>query len=257
MNLGDNEILECYIGDSAIDEAYLGEELVFSSGPFVGLRISPKTIGFSPITLTKTIKVKASEAWSMTLPAWVSASQTTGDTGDTIITLTTTAQAAATADTITVTSANFSASANVSYTISYWTFVTSSSFDRSLPLTKLRFHMNNIPAGTPRLGATEGAVSELPNKNTDGNYSGTYDQPTYGYPRYHKFNMVYNGGQYLNEFNHTITTETKINTLPEIESGVFEWTFGGVLYWSGMEQLTSPVYTNGNLIEVFVDFSAV
>lgn len=117
--------------------------------------------------------------------------------------------------------------------------------------------MNNIPAGTPSLGATEGAVSELPNKNTDGSYAGNYDQPTYGYPRYHKFNMVYSGGRYLNDFTHTKTTERKINTLPEIESGVFEWTFGGVLYWSGMQDLTSPVYTNGNLIEVFVDFSAV
>ena len=115
MNLGNDEILECYIGSDAITEAYLGEDLVFSSGPFQGLKISPRSISFNSESLTANLKIKSSESWAMTLPDWVGASSTTGDSGETIITLTATAQTANTQGTIVVDSANYSASVNVNF----------------------------------------------------------------------------------------------------------------------------------------------
>lgn len=115
--LGYNEVTEVYLGDNAINEAYLGDILVFSTGPFVGLKVTPKTVNFAAATLSATIRIKSSEAWSMTLPAWISASQTTGDTGTTSVTLTATPQTGDTADTITVSTANFSASATANYMI--------------------------------------------------------------------------------------------------------------------------------------------
>ena len=115
MYLGENEILECYIGDTAITEAYLGEELVFSSGPFVGLKM-PKNINFTPTKLENTIKVKASESWSFTtIPTGFTVSPTTGDSGVTLVTVTTSAYTASTTETLVATSANYIASATCNY----------------------------------------------------------------------------------------------------------------------------------------------
>lgn len=113
--LGENEVTEVYLGEHKINEAYLGEVLVYSSGPFIGLKLSPNDISFNPASLSSELKVKSSEAWSMTLPAWISASQTTGDSGETVITLTATTQTATTTGTVSVTTTNYSASADVTY----------------------------------------------------------------------------------------------------------------------------------------------
>lgn len=113
--LGGDEVGECYIGDGAVTEAYLGEDLVFSTGPFVGLKVSPKSLNFNENNLTASIKVKASESWTMTTPAWVTASTLTGDTGETIVTLTATTQTAATSDIISIASTSFSASVSTNY----------------------------------------------------------------------------------------------------------------------------------------------
>lgn len=113
--LGGDEITEIYLGDDTINEAYLGEDLVFSTGPFEGLKVSPKSVKFSSGSLTSSIKVKSSEQWTMTTPAWISASPSTGDTGETIVTLTATAQTATTIDTIDIDSANYSLSISASY----------------------------------------------------------------------------------------------------------------------------------------------
>lgn len=117
MNLGNDEILECYIGSDAITEAYLGEDLVFSSGPFQGIKVSPKTISFNSGSLLRTCKVKASESWTMTVPAWLTASTLTGDTGETVVSLSTTAMTAATSGTIEVVSTNYTASTLVNYSV--------------------------------------------------------------------------------------------------------------------------------------------
>lgn len=115
MVLGNDEILECYIGSDPITEAYLGEDLVFSSGPFEGLKAIPSSIAFNSGALTKTVKVKSSESWSITsLPSWLTVSTLTGDTGETIVSLTASTQTV-TADTITIESANYSASVDAAY----------------------------------------------------------------------------------------------------------------------------------------------
>ena len=114
LYLGADEINEIYLGADAITEAYLGDVLVFSSGPFVGLKITPSTISFNSASLTGEVKVKSSEAWTMTLPSWLTASVITGGTGETIVTLTASAQTA-TGGTISVTSANYSASTSAVY----------------------------------------------------------------------------------------------------------------------------------------------
>ena len=134
-----------------------------------------------------------------------------------------------------------------------WEFIDSSNYDRSKGITKCRFYMGNIPAGTPRYSATEGCFSELPNKDTDGTYCGNLDQETYGYPRYHKFNMVYNRGKYTKSWSHNDTTEYNITGLTQVETGVYELELDGTAYWSGVESgASSPIYTEGNLVEVFV-----
>lgn len=115
LYLGANEVGEIYLGDYSINEAYLGEELVFSSGPFQGLKIIPKSISFNSGALTRSCKVKSSEPWSMTIPSWVTASTLTGNSGETIVSLSTTAQTAATSGSIVVTTANYSASASCDY----------------------------------------------------------------------------------------------------------------------------------------------
>ena len=130
-----------------------------------------------------------------------------------------------------------------------WMFITSG-FNRSLPITKVRYYMKNVPAGTARLGATEGGFCECPNINIDGNSPASYDQEAYCYPRYHKFNMVYGGGKYTNGS----TTELDITALTEVETGVYELTFDKTVYWGGVERnATTPIYSNGNLIEVCVE----
>lgn len=127
MNLGNDEIFECYIGSEAISEAYLGEDLVFSTGPFVGLKMFPKTMKFMDKAIntgdTFNLSVKSSEDWTLTTDAdWFTLSPTTGlGTGEkTIITLTVTSKPSAeTTNTITCTSANYSASTSTLYKIGY------------------------------------------------------------------------------------------------------------------------------------------
>lgn len=127
MNLGNDEIFECYIGSDAVSEAYLGEDLVFSTGPFVGLKMFPKTMKFMDKAIntgdTFNLSVKSSEDWTLTTDAdWFTLSPTTGlGTGEkTIITLTVTSKPSAeTINTITCTSANYSASTSTLYKIGY------------------------------------------------------------------------------------------------------------------------------------------
>lgn len=68
LYLGDNQIPTAnaiYLGDAGVNTIYLGEEIVYSSGPFVGLKAT-KTLSFNPNQLTGTLKIKSSENWSLT-----------------------------------------------------------------------------------------------------------------------------------------------------------------------------------------------
>lgn len=115
--LGGDEVTDCYVGGDAVVEAYLGEDLVYSSGPFQGITIIPKTISFNSGLLLRTCKIKASESWTMTVPAWLTASTLTGNTGETVVSLSTTAMTAATSGTIEVVSTNYTASTLVKYSV--------------------------------------------------------------------------------------------------------------------------------------------
>ena len=113
--LGSSECTEIYLGASAVSEAYLGTVLVYSSGPFQGLKMKPSLLYFTPTTLSNDVTVKSSENWTLTAPSWITASTLTGGTGETTVTLTTTAQTAATSGTVVVTTANYSAETTCSY----------------------------------------------------------------------------------------------------------------------------------------------
>lgn len=114
--LGDFEISEMYLGETAITEAYLGDVLVFSTGPFNGMKVTPTELTFNTSRTSGSTKVKCSEYWEITsLPSWLSASTTSGDSGETIVTFENISQSADTADTITFESANYSEDVDVSY----------------------------------------------------------------------------------------------------------------------------------------------
>lgn len=116
LYLGGNEITELFLGLDGINEAYLGDVLVFSSGPFMGLKVRPTEVSFNSSSLSGETTVKASEPWSITsAPAWVTYSPSTGDSGETIVTFTTTALTAATTGTVEFVSANYSASVVTAY----------------------------------------------------------------------------------------------------------------------------------------------
>lgn len=127
MYLGEDEILECFIGDSAITEAYLGEDLVFSSGPFSGLKLSPRDIEFMAATAsagtTAKLYVKSSEPWTLTTDAdWFSMSPLTGVGTSNKEEVTITIISAPTADTtnvISCTTTSFSASSEIVFKLGY------------------------------------------------------------------------------------------------------------------------------------------
>lgn len=251
--LGDNEVT-IYRGDNE-PVIYMGDNQVYPTGPFVGIKINKKA-KLTTTSLETTIKVKSTEEWTLTTDLdWITLSETAGTaTSGTNITITATAQSASTTGYISAVTANYSAVCEVIFTKAYWMWV-DANIDRSLPLTKCRFYQGNIPAGTGQYGVTEGAFSELPNKNSDGTFVGRLDQVEYGYARYHKFNMVIDGGTYTDDWNHTNTTEYRIHTLPSVATNVYELDFGGTLYWCGIEGASnSPIYLNGNLIEVYVSY---
>ena len=127
MYLGEDSIYDFYLGDHQINEMYLGETLVYSSGPFAGLKLKPSSLTFTPNNEEQEIKIKSSEAWTLTAPAWITASQLTGDTGETIVSLTATTQTATTTGSVEVTTNSYSAEAEVTYTlINYLDYVHSS-----------------------------------------------------------------------------------------------------------------------------------
>lgn len=130
--LGDTEGT-FYLGGLEVSNMYLGNIEVYSSGPFIGLKLSPSTIQFQKESgLTSSMKVKSSEAWTLALPndaTWLSASTLSGVSGETTVTLSTTEEN--TGDTrtavITATTASFSATCTVIQNVAHyvsWIFTT-------------------------------------------------------------------------------------------------------------------------------------
>lgn len=111
-----DEISGLFVGTDEILEGYLGTDLVFTSGPFVGLKAKPTSLAFGLYNPSASTTIKSSEPWSITsLPAWLSASTASGDTGETVVVFENVSQSADTADTITIETANFQLSLGVEY----------------------------------------------------------------------------------------------------------------------------------------------
>lgn len=118
LYLGDNQIPTAnaiYLGDVGVNTIYLGEEIVYSSGPFVGLKAAPQSLTLTNLANTANITIRSSEDWTITDDSggWLSYSTTTGTTGKTVVTVTASTTQAERTATITVTSANYSATVGV------------------------------------------------------------------------------------------------------------------------------------------------
>lgn len=118
LYLGDNQIPTAnaiYLGDAGVNTIYLGEEIVYSSGPFVGLKASPNTLDFTNSNNTANMSIRSSEDWTITDDSggWLSYSTTTGSTGKTVVSVTASTTQVDRTATITVTTANYSATIDV------------------------------------------------------------------------------------------------------------------------------------------------
>lgn len=127
MYLGGDEISEFYLGGDVINEMYLGDTLVYSSGPFQGLKLVPSLLTLKSALIetgsTAKISVKSSENWTLSTDAdWFTISPSTGTgTGEKEeVTITVTSiPSAETTSVISCTTANYSASTEVYYKLGY------------------------------------------------------------------------------------------------------------------------------------------
>lgn len=138
--LGDNTLTTLYMGEEQINTIYLGENTVYTSGPFKGLRVSPKILSFNKNTLSNTFSITSTEDWTINSDLdWITFSSTSG-TGDGVkvkITATTTEQSEKKEGSFTVTTANFSATVNVKYNRDFYIEVAE---EKSFAVTDLSFN---------------------------------------------------------------------------------------------------------------------
>lgn len=122
--IGLDTIEGIFVGTDEILEAYIGTDLVYASGPFMGLVVKPSSFTLRPNTPSATTVVKSSEYWEVTsLPAWLSASTISGNSGETTVVFENTSQSADTADTITIESANYQADIEANYDDATYTLI--------------------------------------------------------------------------------------------------------------------------------------
>lgn len=87
--LGNLNMEGAYLGNIPVDSIYLGENLVYSSGPFQGLKVTPSSMEFTYTGGTNTLKIKSSEPWSLSYDtSKVQCNPLSGDTGETTVTVT-------------------------------------------------------------------------------------------------------------------------------------------------------------------------
>lgn len=85
--IGDNQPT-IYLGDNE-PIIYLGDNQVYPMGPFVGLRVRPKSLSYPKTGDTLNIKIKSSDSWEIVgVPSWLTLSSTAGTSGNTTITAT-------------------------------------------------------------------------------------------------------------------------------------------------------------------------
>lgn len=134
--LGEEGITDLHIGDALVSSIYLGNQQVFSDGPFEGLIVSPKKLLFGMSVSQKTLKIKSSEPWTISTDAdWLSFSQMSGDSGETTITVTSTAEEDS-ETTINVSSSSYSKTVQASFiTIQYVTDIYYPNSATKVPIT--------------------------------------------------------------------------------------------------------------------------
>ena len=116
MYLGSINMESAYLGEIQVDSIYLGENLVYSSGPFQGLKVRPSTISVPLTGGTFDLKIKSSEDWTLSMDSnYLSADAYIGTTGESIVTITAQGNTGDTniVTTITALTANYSAETEV------------------------------------------------------------------------------------------------------------------------------------------------
>lgn len=87
--LGNLNMEGAYLGDIPVDSIYLGENLVYSSGPFQGLKVTPSSMKFTYTGGTDTLKIKSSEPWFLSYDiSKVQCNPWSGNSGETTVTVT-------------------------------------------------------------------------------------------------------------------------------------------------------------------------
>lgn len=87
--LGDNNIEGVFLGDLAVEALYLGENLVYSQGPFAGIKIKPSSFKFTYTGGTASMTVTSSEDWEIQYdPTYIDVYPYNGNSGETVVTLT-------------------------------------------------------------------------------------------------------------------------------------------------------------------------
>lgn len=234
-----------YFGEYQIEHLYLGETEVFSSGPFVGLKITgaiaaPKDAG------QKTLSVKSSEDWTLTLDPtcdWITLSQTTGTIGKTSVALSIDDNESGDIRTagITATTNNYSATCVITQSYIDWVPITANT-DRSKKILKIRWKNN--------WGQADGYFSELPNINLDNMGWSSVTGATYGYGGQNRFNATQFSNRYYGFTDETFTNENHV-TRVEVDGQVYyEFECPVDLYWGGFDK--PSVYNNlGNNIMIY------
>ena len=107
------------IGNDEVEVIYMGEEIVYQKGDGSGISMKSKAKVGTKSGSTYDLKITSSEPWTLsvdTAATWLNFSQLTGDTGQTIVTITATEDnqtGGNRATTITATTANYSATCEV------------------------------------------------------------------------------------------------------------------------------------------------
>ena len=129
-------------------------------------------------------------------------------------------------------------------------------FDHTLPISKVRFHMENVPSSaTSAVNMSYlGHFSELSGIDLDGVTVSQEDEAEYGYPSYHSFNLS-SSGVYTDDFIHSgyPATSLSISGLTEVANDVYELTFSTPVYWAGVYLPSGAIYGQGNLVEVYYE----
>ena len=87
--LGANNIEGAFLGDLAVEALYLGENLVYSPGPFAGIKVKPSSFKFTYTGGTTSMTVTSSEDWEIQYdPTYIDVYPYNGNSGETVVTLT-------------------------------------------------------------------------------------------------------------------------------------------------------------------------